>query len=586
MLVAIVRINKDNYYINLESRNDEFYYNVVLANNNVTRSLNEVEAKELIRSLMSCTNKKFDRHENGYDIYIDSIGNQRFFKNGRENFLMFYKNNGRSAVMYDDEKKSRFDFLAKEFKINYSEYLSVIVIASMIGFALGDIVSNAMDRIHYEEHQIVIDRRMTPELAERYIAESDGNITPEAKEYLSNDVFLQDVLDIADDSRDYILRKKLEDITIKYDKDACEEREACGFYNVINPNLITLEEDTEEIINNSLAHEFVHLMQDNNIYLYIREASAEMMAYEYYDSIATSYEEQRNNLRILMELIGPKTIMELNFKGDVDSFEKTIYNSLDEEKADKLLELFTASPAHDENIEKIDEEVYDLLDEMSYNLTGMRLNDVDNYTLKTSKIRQVYFNQHSKHLYEESEFRTNTTYIKDLTIDDVDPSKIANISTHTVNSSNKEEYEKYGSDSENDIYVEKNYYFNENDIKMDYLNNLVYQDDNEYTLSEAEEKGLINIQYVRKNKVETKSLDSLKDVITNNDDVEVRMLFDDNTMGLFHYIDGKKYGQLLKLSKDVVVPSLADKFSEQVKSNMLYDNPVLNVENNMGRYGR
>ena len=37
---------------------------------------------------------------NDYEVYIDRANNKRYFKNGIEDFMMFYDNNGKEAVYH------------------------------------------------------------------------------------------------------------------------------------------------------------------------------------------------------------------------------------------------------------------------------------------------------------------------------------------------------------------------------------------------------------------------------------------------------------------------------------------------------
>lgn len=117
-------------------------------------------------------------------------------------------------------------------------------------------------------------------------------------------------------------------------------------------NVIFLLDDSQLVFDSTAAHELIHLLQDASQYIYVREASAEMMADEYFGSPSESYEDARANIIYLMEIVGPKPVMECNFKGDTSSFDDAVREYLSIEEANELLIEF-CKRSKDANHDKI-----------------------------------------------------------------------------------------------------------------------------------------------------------------------------------------------------------------------------------------
>ena len=96
------------------------------------------------------------------------------------------------------------------------------------------------------------------------------------------------------------LEEKLTDIKIlpftEEDKEENKTRasqgllETVGYYNPLTPNIFYMENLTNQ---DTKTHEFIHLLQDNNNYYYIREASAEIISNEYYGALLDSYKKRQ-----------------------------------------------------------------------------------------------------------------------------------------------------------------------------------------------------------------------------------------------------------------------------------------------------
>ena len=555
MISALIRIRKNNYYLKINDNS----FSIILANNFETRVLSKEEAIDLINSLF-VGNFTFKEHLNDYDIYLDEIGNKRYFKDNKEDLNMFFKNNGHNYIMYDKllENTNTEDQYFKIFRLKIKKDLVAYFLASALAVNMLNLTSFIDKKVRYEDGHIVIDRMISVKDTKNYILESEGDITEEQKEYLYNDDFITDVLEVADESRNYILREKLKDIYIIYGDDHFDEEDISGYYSLKTINAIHLKDNSEEIFNYACAHEFVHLMQDNNQYSYILEACAEIMAEEYYDSLAMSYPFQRESLYMLMEVIGPKPIMELNFKGDTSTFENAIYEYLDEEDAKTLLELFTRDP-DDEDFNEVRKEINPLIEKMYFNKYHKEINFSNVFSAYTTEIRS-YFNQRNSTFYKEYN-RSFSEDSKTMSIDEIkDNPDVDNYIYHTYKTISKEEYLRRHTNLEDAKKVYVNYLNNHN-IEMVYPDGVVI-DGKFYYNDEVEEKDLAELEYREIVEQKLKTFDEVE--AADNGVFEVN--FKNGGRATFHKYHDVEYSPVhYQEVREIHFDSVADKFPNQLK---------------------
>lgn len=561
MINAIIRIEKNNYYLTIN--NDSI--SIFLANNNETRVLSKEEAKDLIQGLFE-SNLTFQEQFNNYDIYLDEVGNKRYFKDNKEDLFMFFKNNGKKYIMCSnllDNNINEDDKFFKIFKLKIRKEIVAYLLCSALAINIANFTTSISEKIRYEDGHFVIDRMITLNDAKNYIYESEGDITEEQRDYFYNDDFITDVLEVADESRNYILRQKLKNINIIYGDDRFEEKEISGYYDLEALNTIHLKDTSEETFNHASAHEFVHLMQDNNQYSYVLEACAEMMSAEYYDRNSCTYPKQRESVCMLMEVIGPKPVMELNFKGDTSTFEKAIKEYLDEEDANTLLELFTRNPG-DEDFDEVSNQINPLIEKMYFNKYKERIN-INDYNIfreyEGEKVR-CYFNQRKKNFYTEYN-RTNTIEAKELTIDDLKNNP--NISKYIYHSSkkiSKEEFLKKQSNQEEVGNIHSEYVNKNNTVFDNIYENGAVLDDKFYSIEELVEKGIIGIEYYEDIDLELKTFDEVEAADYGLFDIYFK---DGAKAELYKDTDGEYSPVYYQKDEKIHFESVAEKFPDQVK---------------------
>lgn len=330
--------------------------------------LSEIEAKKFFETILGGS-KRFLKKHNNYDVYIDEAGNKRFFQNNEENFKLFFLQNGEDAVLYNDNKTytgSRIKrFILKHKKTYY--LICTIALFSEIGFLLTDVRSPLSDFRYSMENKVYeafIGDYTSSDLINLIKNSKGENLTDAKKDYFANKDFIDDVITYGNTDRISILTEKLKNFEIDYfEEDYAQKEGICGKYKPINPNKIYIVDDSIEMFNCVSAHEFVHLMQQSFKYDYIKEASAEIFAWEYFNSSPESYLEQRKRVYLLTDIIGADLLFEVNFCNNTKNFENEIINLLGNSDGKELLKLFNTKPKSD-NIDKVNEKIDNYLFKM------------------------------------------------------------------------------------------------------------------------------------------------------------------------------------------------------------------------------
>lgn len=584
MLGQIIIINDNNYYVYLDEHDDYYSYYVVLANNIGTRVLSENEAKDLLDNLFK-KKMTFLEHKDDYDIYLDEGNYKRYFKNNIEDMIMFYLNNGENSILTIGKKKDKIPLL-KQYTYSNKEFATMIMASFLFikaFFSTADVLEESFKPFYYDSNKKTIESTITIEDFKDNIYNTEGDLSDNMKDYLYNEDLILDVLSVSLPKRNHSLFKKINDISVIYDEQICEEEEINGYYNPIDSNKIFLTNDSNYIFDSTLAHEYVHLLQDNNEYLYVIEACAEIIAEEYFNSPAIAYKEQRNNIRLLMEMIGPKPVFELNFKGDTSSFEKTIYDNLGEEKGKELLELLKKPPHYTPNMEKVDEKVRSLLNEMSYNITGTGLDNKSNPYLNYSKNRKYYFNTHKDFYHKNDVAYLDRKIEGKTTLDEVDRDNIKLALLTVKKEISKEDYDNYNEDENLHYYISYSDEFNVNYIKVNedkYTGDKIYEfeDGVKLKVNDAIEKGYITRKYYYTNNYSNVNIDELD---ANNGNEKRRLsvyLKDDKLISFEDSLGSFNEGIVFSKEERIVIPSLEKIYPEQMPLYMPINSAISNIQ--------
>lgn len=364
--------------------------------NGIVSCLTEEEVT-IINLLKLSEDKSYLGQDNGYDVYLDHIsGLKHYFKDGVEDFRETWLNNGEDALIYKSDKLHKFIDEVRNMPLKYKKKTAISIVylimaSSFLGFQIHKNCNFSKESlVAYLDIALNNYSPVTYEQIEQYILEND-NLTEEEREITNNEKLLRDVIPYYENTNmSALLHAKFADLQVNY---FYKESSIVGYYNATKLNRIYINEyHNEKARYDCKAHEYIHLLQSSYNYLYLKEASAELISYEYYDKcVLNSYEKPVENLKLLMEIIGPEPIWELNF-GDNDSkFINIIKTYLPQEKALELLNLLKKKP--DEERE-FNEKITSLLKELyekKYN-ENMEENTIIFNILTKNINNRYYFN--------------------------------------------------------------------------------------------------------------------------------------------------------------------------------------------------
>ena len=410
MLKAKIVIEDAEYKFYIDDKS----YKVQIFSDSKIGYLNDDEVKKLINSLFE-DDKRFYKKENGYDIYLDSNNNKRFIKDGVEDLKLFFLSNGTSAITYitgnkKDGETKRF-ILGKKSNILLNCTMSFMLFLSSLNLFMfydNDQYHNNVTNLIYETSELIKDRDLTSNEVMDLIKNSKGKIiTKQDKKFLSNKYFIDFVLENTSLSRQCSLRSHITDIDIGYFDEQFKEAnpDIAGYYDPLIENMIFIYSAEVQDRDGILAHEYAHLWQYSNKYLYIREACAELMSSEFFDRYCNSYIDQIRRVCVLMEIIGPEPVIECNFKGNPENFENTIKDILGEEEGNKLLNLFLEVPSYEDSmkvnaeIDKYLAKMYNIVysDDIDNNLVIKDLKEID--AIEKILYHRKYFNKNNHGYY-------------------------------------------------------------------------------------------------------------------------------------------------------------------------------------------
>ena len=492
MHLGIIKINNTKIYIDKHKNLISYYYE-----NGNKKIINNDLIILLIKELVTCHHKKF-LYQDEYEVYLDEqTGYKHFYKDGKENYTNFFYENGYDAILYkENSNQSNFKtFTVKGTKI----CISIILLLTVINGIKSNIVQNpekiVSPQIEYtQENELTVDSSFFKD----FILNSE-NLTQEEKQLLINNQFFKDLSETPiTSSRKSSLEEKFNNITIKTGTEGRPSPNVLGWYIDLFPNTIHVVDEND---NNTKIHEFIHLTQEFTEYSYIREACADLISLEYYgieDSL--TYNDAATRIQFLMELIGPEIIWNLNFNGDETSFENKIYELLPEESAIKLLQLFKQNPANitveknQEQNKEIDKYLYQIYNTLTNENNPLNtIQEETGITFDTFNSNQTYFN-HSNNEYSFS-------FSKIITLEEAKQKGLVNISVAEKTYISEENIEKLKSQ---EIPIFKEYEILNNNFqimpsvdKNQEIIDMVYNINNDetYTLEEAEQKGYIECKY-------------------------------------------------------------------------------------------
>ena len=451
MLIGI--IDKGYEQIHIKENNGKVSFIKV---NDKVSCLTKEEALNVLKEIFNTNNLKYLESNNEYDIYLDLANNKRYFKNGIEDFKMFYDNNGMNAVLYSKNGLKTFQ---KIMTVVVGVNISIIIALTnngVMNFLVNYVNTNASyeqkvaiedfrDKFFKFENSIVYDETKydyleSSQQLEDYINEST-NMQEFDKTCLKNEDYFNFVLNIVDEqSKIYDLPDRFKDMSVRYYNDKTNEswENAAGYYTN-GTNTLNVKEtyiNDAYLYKDILDHEFIHLTQTGLSYCYIKEALAEILSTEFYGTDIDAYLNIVKNVKLLIEGIGPDAVLNAVFSHDTTKFENSIREYLDEQDTQELLNLFRMQDIYTDKRKEADDKVYNLVMKLLKNKYNENNAEIDPIILATNNPMRIYFNNNKEEYYKPIIWDHSSTklvecdstinYIKE--VEDVKYLKLTNLS--------------------------------------------------------------------------------------------------------------------------------------------------------------
>ena len=589
--IGIINYNKKIIYIDLLENNLECYY----YHNHEKKNISINTVLELLKSIFDKTNEEFLEQDGEYKIFINKeTGYKHFYKDGKEDIIKFFLHNGENAILckgldikdkYNEIKE--FFNKNKDIKIILTLNLALTLSNSFNIYNLENNVYNAQQEL--EELNIA---SLETEYNEYYdytslsnSLKSPANIGELRDDFLYNEDLIRDICNTPmTEDRIMSLKEKTTDIevvTVTYEE--MKERglsNAVGYYNVVEePNVI----HTVNLNNpDTIYHELIHLLQDNNEYKYVKEACAEIISTEYYGCKIASYQEEVKRIQILMEIIGSDAIWDINFNGDDSKLDEVILNHLPVEEYGKLYGILITNIGflNQQELDELNNSFDEILSDLYYSIYGESIEENE----IIQNIYQCYdFSQsttliNNRHYFQDVENK-RPDFIKSeyMTLKDAIDKNIVKVEmkgTKEVRVSEDEYKERLSKNLKTEIgynsiegvkFTRKK--FNDEIVTMwEYKGEL-------YPTKEALEKGLIEAYYyyLKDEIVDYNTIDEEKEFANLNFGSFSKTIipltdeYDNVESYSYKDVDGEKQ-EIVKLSDNIYISNENTKIDEQSKS--------------------
>ena len=330
----------------------------------------------------------------------------------KDNCYTFFNASGNYTVL------SRNGGSGIESRDKYFKFRNVIIISSLSALLLLNLYTTLKNEIINVSEYFVYN---FDEFDIKYFKDkifSSPYLSIEEKEYLYNEDFLNDILPMINLNNHLKMQfeKRFSDIRIEsFDKSYEDYDNKLGYYTTDFPNTLYLRDYnllSDDKNMDTLAHEFIHLCQENYGYNLIIEACAEIISNEYFkDTYISSYSSQVKLLKILMEIIGSYPIWYYNFTGDFSLIEESVKPYLTDSEYITFLNCLSFDYSDNANTIRKCEELKKLLSILYTNIySGDILDDSAIYRIiiGDDTLIRSYFNnrrEESYYLdYENSEY--------------------------------------------------------------------------------------------------------------------------------------------------------------------------------------
>lgn len=361
MHIGIIRYKNKIIYVDLKDNKIYGYYYTKKGKQIVSSNI----ILSIINSLFEREKETFVTTENEYKIYINKeTGYKHFYKNNQQDILKFFLENGKNAIMYDNENSS----IVKKAKEFYNKHQSVRFILNFV-VIYSTLMATDIDKVYTASETLAesqgIELSISEENYDCYFdyhqlcqsIQESLSLSTEEKESLYNEDLFNDIcatpmtIDRIKDLEEKITDVEIVPFTEQDYQDQQQKKEenefyTVGYYSPLEPNSLHVDENrSPDEIEDTKYHEFIHLLQDNNKYYYIREAVAEIVSNEYFGAPLNSYQEEVKRIKALMETIGSNSIWKTCISGDDSKLINLLKENLSEEEYQSFVEILETSPS-------------------------------------------------------------------------------------------------------------------------------------------------------------------------------------------------------------------------------------------------
>ncbi len=310
-------------------------------------------------------------HVGEYDLVLDKdSGLIHYFKDGVEDFTETLLNNGRCVERakyeykpYRGKRPSARQYFFNKVKsviiLSYSLFLTLGFTIPNTNFTMSGERVNLGDGIEYVFDSLKdgsFDRPIEAEDVRDYIYNKSRIDNPLVKDFLWNPELINDVLphyhgtflDIVSKIRHLGL-----DVSDFGPFDTDDER-IVGEYRFGNTIFVRDYVEEEFTPNDfkaeSMAHEYIHMLQTSSVYPFICEASAEIIAQEYFNDTTSArnvkcYSRVYRYVQVIMEIIGSDPVWENNFRQNSTSFDDSVRPYLNDDEYREFIQIMNIHPS-------------------------------------------------------------------------------------------------------------------------------------------------------------------------------------------------------------------------------------------------
>ena len=420
MHIGIIQYKNKIIYIDLKDNRIYGYYYHNKKKHII--SLNTIAI--LVNSLFDKSKEKFLKQQGEYTVFINKeTAYKHFYKDGKEDLLKFFLENGQNGIMYEDKKNNKNNQRTKSFfnRKKMVKYIMGLTLYSALFLSTYKTTTYIISELNSQEIQELEEAATETTDNQYYDFESICNaiqlsntLSAKDKKILYNEELFKAISNTQmTEDRVMFLEKKLTDIQIlTFTEEDQEENKTrieqglfpkAGYYHPLTPNLIYVSEKENNKIK---CHEFIHLLQDDNEYYYIRESSAEIISNEFYNRPIDSYIEELKRIKILMEIIGSDPIWNVNFSGSeekIQEFNDILYNNLSYKEYNKINDILTTAPST-----KTEEERKEINEELDRILASL-YNNIYQEPIENNEIIQYIYNknvnsyENQRHYFQDRE---------------------------------------------------------------------------------------------------------------------------------------------------------------------------------------